>query len=61
VPSCASNGNQPPCWALNTDPKCPNGTLLLAANRGPGQLPNGLSTSVSCAMCIDGVPKAGCP
>ncbi|HET6146938.1 MAG TPA: hypothetical protein VFH68_05360 [Polyangia bacterium] len=62
LPSCASNGNQAPCWSLQADPvKCPNGTLLLNANRGPGQLPNGLSTSVSCAMCIDGVAKAGCP
>jgi hypothetical protein len=62
VPSCASNGNQPPCWSLDANPaKCQGNTLVLNANRGPGQLPNGLSTSVSCAMCIDNVGKAGCP
>lgn len=62
LPACASNNNTAPCWSLQADAnKCPGNTLVLAANRGPGQLPNGLSTSVSCAMCIDGVGKAGCP
>jgi hypothetical protein len=61
--SCASNGNTPPCWSLDVDPvKCPGASLILNVNRGPGaMLPNGLSTSVSCAMCIPGVAKAGCP
>jgi len=64
VPSCASNGNTPDCWSLTADPtnKCPAGTLVLNVNRkDPTNLPNGLSTSVSCVQCIPGVHQAGCP
>jgi len=64
VPSCASNGGNPDCWSLDPDStnKCPAGTLVLNVKRtDPTNLPNGLSTSVSCAECIPGVQQAGCP
>jgi hypothetical protein len=62
LPACASNNNSPPCWSLDVDPdKCPGPNLILHVNRGGGALPSGLSTTVSCAMCIPGVAKAGCP
>jgi len=59
--SCASNGDTPPCWKLQTDPKCTGNTLALAVDRGGAVLPNGLSTAVSCAQCIPGITQPGCP
>jgi hypothetical protein len=60
--SCASNGNTPPCWSLDPNAqKCPGPFFVLNVNRGNQMLPNGLSTAVSCAQCIPGVPQAGCP
>jgi hypothetical protein len=63
LPSCASNGGQGPCWSLDVDAmKCPGPFLTLNPHRPPGvMLQNGLNTSVSCAQCIAGVGKAGCP
>jgi hypothetical protein len=58
--ACSTNGNTAPCWSIHQDAKCTGKTLLIDINRGGTQLPNGLTTQVSCAMCIDGVGKAGC-
>jgi hypothetical protein len=60
VPSCASNGNAAPCWALNDDAmNCPNAKVL-AVNRSGQTLPSDLNSSVSCSLCIDKVNTAGC-
>ena len=60
--ACAANGNTPPCWALVADAgRCAGGSLFLNVNRAAGALPNGLSTLLSCALCIPGVSVAGCP
>jgi hypothetical protein len=61
LPACARNGNSPPCWSLVDDADhCP-GAKTLAVNRGTVMPPSGLNTDVSCALCIPGVPQAGCP
>ena len=60
--ACANNGNTAPCWSLDVDQtKCNGPFLILNVKRPAGMLPNGLNTSVACAQCIAGVPKAGCP
>ncbi len=60
--ACSVNGNTPPCWSLDVDAnKCPGNFLILNVNRGTDPLPSGLQTSVSCAQCIPGVVKTGCP
>ena len=63
LPSCTSNNNTPPCWSIHADAKCQGAQYLIDINRGGGQLPNGLTTQVSCAMCVAGVsrPDVGCP
>ncbi len=60
--SCASNGNNAPCWSFDPDAqKCPGNFLVLNVNRGGAMLPNGLQTSVSCSQCLPGVQRTGCP
>jgi hypothetical protein len=62
VPACADNGGTAPCWSLTTDPmNCPN-ALVLSVMRPTGTMPpSGLSSSVSCSVCIPGTSQAGCP
>ena len=60
IHSCAANA-APPCWSLVDDAgKCP-GAKVLEVTRVAGPLPDSLRTSISCAKCIDGVARAGCP
>jgi hypothetical protein len=59
IHACATNAT-PPCWSLVDDAQCP-GAKVLQVTRGPGSLPDGLQTSISCAKCVDGVARAGCP
>jgi hypothetical protein len=61
VPACADNGNNPPCWSIVDDTdNCP-GAKTLNVNRGTAMPPNGLSSDVSCVLCIPGVAQPGCP
>ncbi len=57
--ACAVNAT-PPCWTLVDDAKCP-GAKKLDVTRDGGALPDGLSTSISCSLCIAGVARPGCP
>jgi hypothetical protein len=63
LPSCATTGGTPPCWSIDVDAlKCPGASLLLNVHRSPGGLlPNGLTTSLSCAECPSGPPSPACP
>jgi hypothetical protein len=59
VPSCASNGSQPPCWSLGTDamncPALPDGTPqhVLNVMRPAGNQPSDLNSTLSCSICIN--------
>jgi hypothetical protein len=61
--ACSASGNTPPCWSLDIDANaCAGPFLELNVNRsGLGLPPNGLATSLSCALCVAGLPTAGCP
>jgi hypothetical protein len=63
LPSCAANGNTPPCWQLVSDSTlCGGSGLLPVITRDPTmQLPNGLVTFFSCAQCVAGRVTPGCP
>jgi hypothetical protein len=61
VQSCAENGNVAPCWSVVDDAtNCP-GAKTLNVDRGTAPSPNGLSSQISCALCVPGVTQAGCP
>jgi len=59
VPSCAENGNMPPCWSLDDSANCA-GSKLLAVNRGGMMPPSDLNTRVECAICIPGTADPRC-
>jgi hypothetical protein len=61
LPACAGNGNSPPCWSIVDDAMNCAGAKTLAVNRGTLMPPSGLSTNVSCVLCIPGVTQSGCP
>ncbi|HKW84110.1 MAG TPA: hypothetical protein VJN68_10190, partial [Burkholderiaceae bacterium] len=62
VPACSANGEAAPCWSLVVDSsRCPGNSLILQLNRGAAQIPNGLTTMLSCAQCVPGISVAGCP
>ena len=61
VESCAQNGNVAPCWSIVDDPVNCTGAKTLNVNRGTVAPPNGLSSQVSCMLCVPGVTQAGCP
>jgi len=58
--ACAVNP-APPCWSLVDDVKNCKGAKRLDVTRDGGVLPDGLETNISCALCIPGVVKPGCP
>jgi hypothetical protein len=60
--ACSARNNTPPCWSVAVDAMhCPGALLILDVNRAPGALPDGLTTSISCAACVPGVASPGCP
>jgi len=59
IHTCAQNP-APPCWSLDDDATCTTGKLI-HITRGPDGPPDAVTTNVSCAICIDGVARAGCP
>jgi hypothetical protein len=59
LPACAVDA-KPPCWSLVDDAKCPDAKLLQVTRDG-ATLPDDMHTSVSCSVCIPGVPRPGCP
>ena len=59
LPSCADNGNTPPCWSLQDDPvRCPGGKVP-SVNRGAGLPPN-QGTAITCEPCAPGSTEIGC-
>ena len=66
VPACADNGNTPPCFSLRAPmgmENCPANSNVVQINRGGVTPPNNLRNSVSCSICIAGVPDPAhsCP
>jgi hypothetical protein len=58
IPACAANGNRPPCWRYQQNPKCPqvvnpvDGSITQGAitlNHDPGTIPPGTHLRVACA------------
>jgi hypothetical protein len=62
VPACADNNNTAPCWQLTQDAmNCPNAQVL-SVMRPTGMMPpSGLSSAISCSVCIPGAMQTGCP
>ena len=61
IQACSLTNNVAPCWSMDIDAnKCP-GNFLVVNVKLDTPPPDGLSTVVSCATCIAGVPQEGCP
>jgi hypothetical protein len=61
--SCITTGGTAPCWQLFPDAtRCGGPGLIPAITRDPTmQIPNGLSTTFSCAECVAGQFNPACP
>jgi hypothetical protein len=60
IHACASDAT-PPCWSLKVDAAKCGEDHVLEVTRAPGPLSDNLRTVISCATCIPGVTRAGCP
>jgi hypothetical protein len=58
VPSCAEDGNLPPCWKLATDASCGTGWLVELSR--VGAQPTSLTTTATCDVCQSDDARAGC-
>ncbi|HET6146608.1 MAG TPA: hypothetical protein VFH68_03695 [Polyangia bacterium] len=59
IHACAQDP-APPCWSLDDDGMCTPGKVIHVV-RGPDGPPDAATTHVACALCIEGVARAGCP
>jgi hypothetical protein len=60
VQNCNENGNTPPCWTLVPGTKGCGGQTLNITDTAANMMASSEDSTVSCALCVPGVPGPGC-